>query len=96
MPILCYKCQTELKDFEEGHRVGRDEDCPHCKTSLRCCKMCLFYDPNSYNECKEPVAQRIVEKEKANFCDYFKLGSVNNNNSSTDKLLEEANKLFKF
>lgn len=37
--------------------------------------MCQFYDPKSYNECRESNADRITDKEKANFCDYFKLGS---------------------
>ena len=96
MTIFCYKCQNELIDFTAGRRLGRDEDCPHCKTSLRCCKMCMFFDPNSYNECREPVAQRIVDKEKANFCDYFKLGENQNLKESSEQLLEAANKLFKF
>jgi hypothetical protein len=36
--------------------------------------MCYFYDPKAYNECREPNADRIVDKEKANFCDYYKIG----------------------
>jgi hypothetical protein len=56
----------------------------------------MFFDPNSYNECREPVAQRIVDKEKANFCDYFKLGENQNSQESSEQLLEAANKLFKF
>ncbi|OSM02568.1 hypothetical protein MAIT1_02738 [Magnetofaba australis IT-1] len=33
---------------------------------------CRFYDPASYNECAEPVAERVVEKEDSTFCDWFK------------------------
>ncbi len=54
-----------------GQRVGRREACPSCGADLHCCKGCRFYDPAAYNECHEPVAERVVEKEKANFCDYF-------------------------
>ena len=96
MTVICYKCNHEVSYAVEGQRLSRSDDCPHCQTSLRCCKMCLFYDPHSYNECKEPVAQRIIEKENANFCDYFKVGMAEKQLDTKDKLLEEANKLFKF
>lgn len=76
--------------------IGRSEECPECFCDLRCCKMCSFYDTHAYNECREPVAQRIVDKEKANFCDYFKLGSSGADSASTKKnALEAANALFK-
>ena len=51
--------------------VGRKDECPNCGHDLRCCKQCKFYDPNAYNECREVSADRIVDKERANFCDYF-------------------------
>jgi len=35
--------------------------------------MCSFYDRTVYNECRESQAERVVEKEKSNFCDYFQL-----------------------
>jgi hypothetical protein len=31
----------------------------------------MFYDPHAYNECREVSAERIIDKERANFCDYF-------------------------
>lgn len=52
-------------------KVSRQDTCPHCNRDLRCCKQCSFYDPNAYNECREVSAERIVEKERANFCDYY-------------------------
>ena len=51
--------------------VGRKDECPHCGRDLRCCKQCKFYDTNAYNECREVSAERIVDKERANFCDFF-------------------------
>ena len=51
--------------------MGRQDTCPNCKRDLRCCKQCKFYDPNAYNECREVSAERIVDKERANFCDFF-------------------------
>ncbi len=54
-------------------KVGRRDTCPHCHRDLRCCKQCKYYDPNAYNECREVSAERIVDKERANFCDYFQI-----------------------
>tara|TARA_Y100000768_G_C23908713_1_gene648852 strand:+ start:936 stop:1172 length:237 start_codon:yes stop_codon:yes gene_type:complete len=75
--------------------VARTEECEKCYTDLRCCKMCSFYDKSAYNECREPTADRIVEKEKANFCDFFKLGAKNGQENPKVDLLAQANALFK-
>lgn len=95
MKSKCYKCRKDL-DLVIGKDVSRSEECPFCFASLRCCKMCEFYDKSSYNECREPTAERIVEKEKANFCDHFKLSSgLNNTNNSKNAAIDAANALFK-
>ena len=94
VPIKCYNCESVL-DFEPNQSVGRRDDCHQCSVDLRCCKMCQFYDVKAYNECKEPMAPRILEKEKANFCDYYKLTSGGQDNNSKDDLLSAANALFK-
>jgi hypothetical protein len=52
-------------------RIGRNDTCPNCDRDLRCCKQCEFYDTHAYNECREVSAERIVDKERANFCEYF-------------------------
>jgi hypothetical protein len=77
----CNFCR-EILDITE--KVSRNDTCPHCDRDLRCCKQCKFFDPSAYNECREVVADRITDKERANFCDYFLLrgskrgsGSVN-------------------
>ena len=93
MSIKCYKCDAQL-NLNIGKDVARSEECPACYCSIRCCFMCEFYDKNSYNECREPTAERIVDKEKANFCDFFKLSGSNTKNEKED-LLAKANALFK-
>lgn len=94
MSVNCYKCKSTTS-LELNQSISRNEECPKCATDLRCCKMCGFFDPKAYNECKEPSADRILEKEKANFCDYFKLGSPDTNNNSKDDMMAKANSLFK-
>ena len=70
--MICYSCgkETGFKEF-----VGRGDVCPHCRRDARVCKNCQFYDPKVYNECREPSAERVVEKEKSNFCDQFTMKS---------------------
>ena len=58
--------------------------------------MCSFYDPKAYNECREPNADRIVDKEKANFCDYYKIGGGSSDPDKERKeQLAKAAALFK-
>lgn len=68
----CFKCGRDLRADTD---FGRQDSCPGCRASTHCCLNCAHYDPSRYNECTEPVADRVVDKEKANFCDYFKPGS---------------------
>lgn len=34
--------------------------------------MCEFYDTSVAKSCREPVADEVRDKERANFCGYFK------------------------
>ena len=66
--LACHGCgQTQQV---EGP-VSRGAGCSRCGVALRCCRNCVFYEPSAYNQCAEPVAERVVDKEMANFCDYF-------------------------
>lgn len=94
MGIKCYKCQSDT-GLNAGASISRSEDCNSCSTDLRCCRMCEFYDIKSYNECRESSADRILEKEKANFCDYFKLGSPGSAGADKNDVMAQANALFK-
>jgi hypothetical protein len=66
--MKCVFCGEEIQI--EG-KVSRQDTCRNCHRDLRCCKQCMYYDPGAYNECREILAERIPEKERANFCDYF-------------------------
>ena len=93
--IICYKCNQKL-DYEKNVKILRHEECEHCSCQLHCCCMCTFYDKNSYNDCREPNAERIVDKEKANFCSYFTLEGRSNDYEDLKKTqLEAAMNLFK-
>lgn len=36
--------------------------------------MCDFYDPGVPSQCREDDAEEVFEKEKLNFCEWFKPG----------------------
>jgi hypothetical protein len=92
--LTCYHCQKQIPMLG-SFKITRTEDCPYCSTSLHCCRMCKFYDPTVYNECREDNAERLTDKEKANFCDYFNLSDGKNGLPSKDKLQSAADLLFK-
>ena len=68
--MRCTFCSKEIKPVG---RVARNDACPHCGRDLHCCLQCKFYDSGSYNECKEVLAERTVDKERANICEFFVL-----------------------
>lgn len=69
--MLCPSCRTELS---LSQKPGFRDDCPRCGADLHCCLACSFYDPGAYNDCRETQASRVVDKERANFCEYFQMG----------------------
>ena len=68
--IGCWRCGVALQ--QELFPIGREEVCPSCNADLHACKLCLFFNPSVSDACDEPVAVQVNNKERANFCDYFK------------------------
>lgn len=66
--MLCHSCKKEVK-LEAT--VSRTEECPHCSADVHCCLNCVNYDTSAHNRCREPQAEWVSDREKANFCDYF-------------------------
>ena len=88
----CFSCGQELIALEP---VGRGEACGGCRADVRCCQNCEYYDPLAYNECRETVAERVIEKDRSNFCSFFRLGRqpgsgvIQNKSIDAKKKLEE-------
>ena len=68
--ILCWNCGTELKNLPLP--FSRYEECSSCNADLHSCIGCKHYESSVADACREDRADFILEKEKANFCDYFK------------------------
>lgn len=64
---------------------GRSTVCPHCDRDVRVCLNCRFHNPLDYNGCRETQAERVVDKERANFCDYFSLAEGTGPTQDTGK-----------
>lgn len=92
--LKCFSCGTELTFIDQ---VSRRDECSKCGADVLCCKNCEFYDPKSYNECRETSADPVREKDRSNFCGFFKVRSTDQStaHSSKEKLFSAAEALFK-
>ena len=70
MAFSCHKCGKELL-LAGATQVGRRDTCPSCSADLHACLNCRHHDRSSYNECRESQAERVLDKDQTNFCDYF-------------------------
>jgi predicted nucleic acid-binding Zn-ribbon protein len=71
--LLDPQCQGCGRVFLPSTLIGRSEICPNCGADLHSCVQCEFYDPAVSNQCREPQAERVGDKERANFCEFFRL-----------------------
>ena len=69
LSVQCWKCGQEIPALPMP--LGRREECPTCGTDLHVCRQCEMYDTGVANACREPVADVVKDKERANFCGYF-------------------------
>jgi hypothetical protein len=70
--MKCWHCGRTIEVVE---RVGFRDECEGCGRALHVCRNCNFYDPAYNNACRENQAERVVDKERFNFCEYFAPGS---------------------
>jgi hypothetical protein len=53
--------------------LARESRCRACAKDLHACRQCTYYDPTKGKNCAEPIADEVIDKERANFCGYFTL-----------------------
>lgn len=91
--LRCFQCGAEISYRD---RIGIREECDKCRSDVHVCRNCEFYDPKVYNECREPQAEVIREKDRANVCDYFSPGVGTGGKGKTkEDLLSAAEALFR-
>lgn len=68
--LRCYRCGESLAAMSLP--IGRLEECPACAVQLHVCRMCVNFHPQVPKQCREDDAEEVREKERANFCDWFR------------------------
>ena len=87
----CWHCQQKLQAYD----YQRENRCPACGKATHCCRNCEYYQPGIANSCREPIAERVNAKDRANFCDYFSPASRPSTPAAdADQLLQDAEDLF--
>ena len=64
---VCWSCGAKLiaNDYQ------RESECPACRKQTHVWRNCRFYEAGRPNDCQEPIAEPVRDKQRANFCDYF-------------------------
>jgi len=68
---VCWKCGVEQAELLLP--LARLTECPSCRAQLHVCRMCRYFDPAAAQQCREPVADTVADKQRANFCGYFQI-----------------------
>lgn len=68
--LTCWKCGAALNDVSLP--LSRLAECPKCRAYLHACRLCEFHDPGLTGRCREERAEAVLDRETANFCDWFK------------------------
>ncbi len=63
----CWHCGTGLTRVD----YGRESVCPRCDKPTHCCRNCRHFAPGRPNECMEPQVERVIDKTRSNFCEWF-------------------------
>ena len=92
---ICHACKKEI---EPCRAVGRRDVCKECRADLACCRNCTFYERTASRQCREPMAELVKDKDRANFCDYFSFTEATANDlpgSDSDKARQALDGLFR-
>ena len=68
--IACYRCGASLASLSLP--FSRQDECPECQNYLHVCKMCSYFDARVPRQCREDGAEEVRDKDRLNFCDWFK------------------------
>lgn len=68
--LICWKCGASLAHLSLP--LTKRDVCKQCNAELHACKLCEFYDVSKAKHCREPIAEEVRDKDRANYCDYFR------------------------
>lgn len=91
----CWRCGIQLQDAELP--VSRHSSCRSCFEPLRCCRMCRHFSEQAEGQCLHDEAEPPEEKERSNFCDFFRPGKAGfdpTRNRGTERAKNRLKSLF--
>ena len=68
--LVCWKCGAPFGDLPLP--LSRFAECKACHGPLHVCRQCEFYDTKVAKSCREPNADEVKEKSRANYCAYLR------------------------
>jgi hypothetical protein len=87
----CYKCGAAI----EVEKVSRRDECERCGSDVHVCLNCTFHAEGRANQCMEPQAERVTEKHRSNYCDYFRFKEEGEKKSGKESAENAWKELFK-
>jgi hypothetical protein len=91
--MICWKCGTPV-ELKPGARIASRDECAGCGADLHSCRNCQFYDTSKSNQCAEPQAEWVRDKEASNYCDYFQPSSHAADRAAKPRSTQDARKKF--
>jgi len=68
--LACLRCGASLSALSLP--LSRRDQCPECSADLHVCRMCVHFDKSVPRQCREDGADDVTDKDRPNFCDWFK------------------------
>jgi hypothetical protein len=69
-PLVCWRCGAAVKPDQRP--INRLEQCRRCQADLHVCRLCRSWNPRMTGYCDHDHAEPPLERERANFCQYFR------------------------
>ena len=93
--IECWRCGTAVKSSQLP--LTRLEQCLHCHADLYVCRLCRSWNPRYTSKCSHDHAEPPLERERANFCQFFRPAAAASQNArptAGDAALTDLEALF--
>jgi hypothetical protein len=93
--LVCWKCGADLAHLSLP--LSRRDECARCRAELHVCRLCVDYDASVARHCREPTAEEVSDKTRANFCDFFvprPSAYVATDQSAAERARSELERLF--
>jgi len=90
----CWHCGQALRAVD----YGRETNCLGCHKPTHVCRNCRHFARGRPNDCLEPLAEPVLDKERANFCDLFEPSDrhvQSRDGPTANDLVKAAEDLFK-